>query len=59
MKNLISEISSTLGIHPQTLRNWEHRGLIKPGRDWAGRRIYSGADVEKIKKIIRERNKEI
>ena len=56
MKNLISEISSTLGVHPQTLRNWERRGIIKPERDWAGRRVFSDEDVEKIKTIIHNGN---
>jgi MerR family transcriptional regulator, copper efflux regulator len=55
MRRFISEICSELGIHPQTLRNWESRGLITPKRDWAGRRIFSDGDFEKIKSIIQER----
>lgn len=53
MKSLISETAGALGIHPQTLRNWERRGIIKPERDWAGRRIFSDEDIEKIKAIVR------
>jgi DNA-binding transcriptional MerR regulator len=56
MKNFITEISTSLGLHPQTLRNWERRGIIRPRRDWAGRRVFSDEDVEKIKGIIQERN---
>ncbi len=47
----IGEVAAQLHVHQQTLRNWEKRGLIKPGR--VGRtRAFSDVDVELCKKIL-------
>jgi DNA-binding transcriptional MerR regulator len=39
-----------LGLHPQTLRIWEHAGLVTPARR-SNQRLYSNADIEFIRKI--------
>jgi DNA-binding transcriptional MerR regulator len=48
--------ASILGIHPDTLKRWEDEGVV-PGaqRDTSGRRLYTTAEVEKLKQIAEER----
>ena len=46
----ISQASKQLNVHPQTLRNWERKELIKPIRI-GGRRLYSMAAIERCREI--------
>jgi MerR family transcriptional regulator, heat shock protein HspR len=48
---MISVAASLAEMHPQTLRMYESRGLIKPKRSPKGTRLYSHADVERLKRI--------
>src|SRR6201992_2684413 len=48
---MISVAASLAEMHPQTLRMYEARGLIKPKRSPKGTRLYSHADVERLKRI--------
>jgi len=48
---MISVAASLAEMHPQTLRMYEARGLIKPKRSAKGTRLYSHADVERLKRI--------
>ncbi|SHO80837.1 HspR, transcriptional repressor of DnaK operon [hydrothermal vent metagenome] len=50
---LISVVASMLDIHPQTLRQYEKEGLIKPSRTQGRIRLYSQKDIEKIKMVLR------
>ncbi len=50
---LISIVSSMLNIHPQTLRQYERDGLIKPSRTEGRMRLYSQRDIDKMKMILR------
>ena len=50
---LISVVSMILGIHPQTLRQYEREGLVEPGRTDGKMRLYSQRDIDKIKMILR------
>ncbi|MBF0483989.1 MAG: MerR family transcriptional regulator [Candidatus Omnitrophica bacterium] len=46
----ITEVAGVIGISTKTLTRWEKDGkVIKPKRDWRGWRVYSDADVRKIK----------
>lgn len=47
----ISVVSEMLGLHPQTIRNYEKVGLIKPSRTEGNVRLFSPEDVEKLRKI--------
>ncbi len=47
----IREVASITQLHPQTLRNYEKWGLVKPHRSQGNVRLYSLEDVERIKKI--------
>lgn len=38
-------------MHPQTLRLYERRGLVQPGRTQGGSRRYSEIDVERLRRI--------
>jgi DNA-binding transcriptional MerR regulator/methylmalonyl-CoA mutase cobalamin-binding subunit len=49
----ISAVSALTGVNAVTLRAWERRyGLIKPARTEAGHRLYTEADVERIKLVL-------
>lgn len=41
------------GVHPQTLRQYERQGLISPAREGEKNRLYSQADVERVRQIQR------
>src|SRR5918994_2711783 len=48
---MISVAAELAGMHPQTLRIYEQRGLIEPERSPKGTRLYSHADVERLRRI--------
>jgi MerR family transcriptional regulator/heat shock protein HspR len=48
---MISVAAELAGMHPQTLRVYEARGLIKPSRSKKQTRLYSRQDVERLKRI--------
>jgi MerR family transcriptional regulator, heat shock protein HspR len=48
---MISVAAELAGMHPQTLRIYESRGLIKPTRSPKRTRLYSRRDVERLKRI--------
>lgn len=50
---VIGEFSKITGISAYTLRYYEKKGLIRVGRDHAGKRDYSEADIEWVKFIKR------
>ncbi len=45
---IISVAAELSGVHPQTLRTYERRGLIRPARTPGGTRRYSARDVERV-----------
>ena len=47
----ISVASSLSGIHQQTIRTYENKGLIKPFRTGGGTRRYSQNDIDKLIQI--------
>lgn len=49
---LISSVASILSIHPQTLRQYEREGLIKPSRTNGKIRLYSQADIDHVKYVL-------
>lgn len=49
----ISQISKLLGIHEQTIRNYERKHLIKPRRNKNNFRCFTREDVLKISVIIK------
>ena len=48
---MISVAAELAGMHPQTLRIYESRGLIKPKRSPKQTRLYSRRDVERLRRI--------
>jgi MerR family transcriptional regulator/heat shock protein HspR len=48
---MISVAAELAGMHPQTLRIYEARGLIKPSRSAKQTRLYSHSDVERLRRI--------
>jgi MerR family transcriptional regulator/heat shock protein HspR len=49
----ISTVAEMLDLHPQTLRLYEKKGLIRPSRTRGRTRVYSPEDVEEIRLILR------
>ena len=49
----ISVAAELVGMHPQTLRIYESKGLVRPGRTPGGTRLYSERDVERLRAIQR------
>jgi MerR family transcriptional regulator/heat shock protein HspR len=50
---MISVAAELVGMHPQTLRIYEQRGLVRPKRTAGNTRLYSDADVERLQLIQR------
>jgi MerR family transcriptional regulator, heat shock protein HspR len=48
---VISVAAELAGMHPQTLRIYERRGLVSPARTQGGNRRYSDADIEVLRRI--------
>ena len=50
---MIGVVAEMLKLHPQTLRTYEKKGLIRPSRTEGRTRMYSSEDVEEIARVIR------
>ena len=50
---MISVAAELVGMHPQTLRLYESKGLVRPSRTPGGTRLYSEADLERLRLIQR------
>jgi MerR family transcriptional regulator/heat shock protein HspR len=50
---VISVAARMVGMHAQSLRNYERMGLIQPGRSQGRVRLYSQADIERLRNIQR------
>ncbi len=48
---MISVAAELTGMHPQTLRVYEQKGLVTPGRSRGNTRLYSQADIERLELI--------
>ena len=48
---VISVAAELAGVHPQTLRIYERRGLVEPARTGGGSRRYSDADIDRLRRI--------
>jgi MerR family transcriptional regulator, heat shock protein HspR len=50
---MISVAADIVGMHPQTLRIYEQKGLVRPKRTAGNTRLYSEADIERLQLIQR------
>lgn len=48
---VISVAAQRAGMHPQTLRIYERRGLLQPARTTGGNRRYSETDIARLRRI--------
>ena len=48
---VISVAAELAGVHPQTLRIYERKGLLNPARTGGGSRRYSDADIAQLRRI--------
>jgi MerR family transcriptional regulator/heat shock protein HspR len=48
---MISVAADLVGMHPQTLRIYEQKGLVSPKRTAGNTRLYSEADLERLRLI--------
>ena len=49
--SMISVAAELAGVHPQTLRIYEQKGLVSPQRTSGNTRMYSQADIERLQLI--------
>src|SRR5690242_3792882 len=49
---VISVAARLLDVHPQTLRNYERAGFLRPTRTEGKRRLYSVEDIEQLRQLI-------
>lgn len=49
---VISVVAELTGLHPQTLREYERRGLLLPSRTPGGNRRYSESDLRRLERIL-------
>lgn len=50
---IISVAAELAGVHPQTLRIYERKGLVRPHRTRGNTRRYSDADIDRLRRIQR------
>jgi MerR family transcriptional regulator, heat shock protein HspR len=50
---MISVAAELVGMHPQTLRVYEQKGLVRPKRTQGNTRLYSEQDLERLRLIQR------
>ena len=50
---MISVAAELVGMHPQTLRIYENKGLVRPGRTPGGTRLYSERDLDRLRLVQR------
>jgi MerR family transcriptional regulator/heat shock protein HspR len=50
---IISVAAELAGVHPQTLRIYERKGLVRPHRTTGNTRRYSEADIERLRRVQR------
>ena len=48
---MISVAAELVGMHPQTLRIYEQKGLVRPKRTAGNTRLYSDSDLERLRLI--------
>jgi MerR family transcriptional regulator, heat shock protein HspR len=53
---MISVAADLVGMHPQTLRLYEQKGLVRPKRTAGNTRLYSEADIDRLQVIQRLTN---
>jgi MerR family transcriptional regulator/heat shock protein HspR len=53
---MISVAADLVGMHPQTLRIYEQKGLVRPSRTAGNTRLYSESDLERLRLIQRLTN---
>jgi transcriptional regulator with XRE-family HTH domain len=53
----VGEVAEAVGVSRQTLRVWESKGLVVPGRSPGGQRQYSEADLERAAQVARLRRR--
>ena len=50
---VISVAAKMVSLHPQTLRHYESQGLVVPQRSNGNVRLYSQADIDRLRQIVR------
>jgi MerR family transcriptional regulator, heat shock protein HspR len=50
---MIGVVAEMLDLHPQTLRFYEKKGLLRPSRSVGRTRMYSQEDVEELARLLR------
>ena len=50
---MIGVVAEMLNVHPQTLRFYEKKGLVRPSRTVGRTRMYSAEDIDEVARLLR------
>ena len=50
---MIGVVAEMLNVHPQTLRFYEKKGLVRPSRTVGRTRMYSAEDIDELARLLR------
>jgi MerR family transcriptional regulator/heat shock protein HspR len=50
---MIGVVAEMLNVHPQTLRFYEKKGLVRPSRTVGRTRMYSAEDIDGVARLLR------
>jgi excisionase family DNA binding protein len=48
----VKDVAARIGVHPETIRRWERRGIIDLAMRRRGRRVYRETDLRKIEESV-------
>lgn len=48
----VGVVADLLGVDPQVVRGYDHRGLVEPDRSGSGQRRYSRRDIERLTRAM-------
>ena len=52
IKVTVSYAAKLLGVHPNTVRRWEQQGKIQSSRTLGGWRLFTFAEINRVRKIM-------
>lgn len=52
----VAKVAKMFGVHPDTVRDWTEKGILKANRTFGGHRRYSLSEIQKLIEVQNERN---
>ncbi len=48
----IGAVAERTGLCANTIRRLEHKGFLRPARDWTGQRRFTEADIQRLQELV-------